>query len=363
MRAIEWVERASGGHQGTVRFIDQTKLPNEEKYVETDDVELLGESIRALRIRGAPAIGIAAGFGLVLAAQNARTMSELRAAFDRASDLLAATRPTAVNLFWSLRRMRSVFENNSSSSSEIVQRALLSEANRMLREDEETCRMIGRHGAALVPQQASILTHCNTGALATGGDGTAQSVITASVSEGKRIRVYIGETRPLLQGARLTCWELVRAGVDVTLITDSTAAFLLKQRKVDLILVGADRIALNGDVANKIGTYNLAVLAEKHRIPLYVAAPTSTIDFDLNSGEAIPIEERDPREVTEIFGTKIAPEGVRVYSPAFDITPHELITAIITEAGILMSPFTDSIPRSGIKTFTKGSGPLKARLP
>ena len=343
MRALEWVPGTPKKSGGRLRFIDQTKLPLEESYIETDRVEAIADALRELSIRGAPAIGIAAAFGLVVATQSAQTNSELRAAFNSAADLLAATRPTAVNLFWSIRRMRRILENKSSGPLDSLKRLLAEEAESMLKENEETCRLIGKHGASLVPEGARILTHCNTGALATGGDGTAQAVITSAARQGKHVVVYADETRPLLQGARLATWELMKAGIDVTLITDNTAAFLMKQKNVDLIVVGADRIALNGDVANKIGTYNLAVLAEKHRIPMYVAAPTSSIDFELVSGDSIPIEERNPKEVTEGFGKRIAPRGVRVYSPAFDVTPHCLITAIVTEAGVIRPPFVRSI--------------------
>jgi len=343
MRAIEWLPGAPGEPWGRVRFIDQSKLPLEEVFIETEELGVITDAIRQLRIRGAPAIGIAAAIGLVLAVRRTRTNDELRTAFDRASSLLAATRPTAVNLFWSLRRMRNTLENSSSSPLESIKRFLSEEAESMMKEDEDTCRRIGQLGASLVAERASILTHCNTGALATGGEGTAQAVITCAASQGKHVLVYVDETRPLLQGARLATWELMKADIDVTLITDNTAAFLMKRKKIDLIVVGADRIAANGDVANKIGTYNLAILAEKHRIPMYVAAPTSSIDFDLASGDSIPIEERDPKEVTEGFGRRIAPHGVRVYSPAFDVTPHQLITAVITEAGILRPPYVQSI--------------------
>lgn len=343
MRAIEWVPGTTSEPRGRVRLIDQIKLPLEEVFIETENVEVLAKAIRELRIRGAPAIGIAVGFGLVLAVQNARTSDELLKAFDRASSLLSSTRPTAANLFYSLQRMRHTLDSCLSKPLGSIKAALIEEAQSILKEDEKTCRRIGEHGASLVPRRAKVLTHCNTGALATGGEGTAQAVITRAASQGKQVTVYVDETRPLLQGARLAAWELMKAGIDVTLITDNTAAFLMQQNKIDLIVVGADRISTNGDVANKVGTYNLAVLAEKHRIPMYVAGPTSSIDFDLVSGDSIPIEERDPREVTEGFGRRIAPAGVRVYSPAFDVTPHELITAIITEFGILRPPYEQSI--------------------
>ena len=258
-------------------------------------------------------------------------------AISSAADELNSTRPTAVNLFWALQRMRKILA--SAVSAESARQLLVDEALKIHREDEEMCRQIGEHGAALIPQTATILTHCNTGALATGGEGTAQSIITTAVRQGKSISVYAAETRPALQGARLTAWELMKQGVDVTLITDSTASFLMKKSRITCVVVGADRIAANGDTANKIGTYNHAVTARYHGVPFYVAAPTSTIDPATPSGDQIPIEERNPREVVEGFGRRTAPEGIKVYSPAFDITTASLITAIVTERGIHHPPF------------------------
>jgi len=326
-------------------MIDQTRLPLEEVYVETNDYLEIAEAIKKLRIRGAPAIGIAAAFGLALGARQFD--DEDRKAFDqyleKVSNDLSSTRPTAVNLSWALRRMKCVLQASPEHSVEQMKALLLDEAKKILAEDIEMCRRIGRHGSELVPDPAGILTHCNTGALATGDFGTAQSVIVTAHERGKKIRVFVDETRPLLQGARLTTWELMKRNIETTLITDNTAAFVMKKGWVDLVVVGADRIASNGDVANKIGTYNLAVLAEKHRIPFYVAAPISSIDFQLSSGEGIPIEERDPGEVTEGFGKRIAPQGVHVYSPAFDVTPHDLVTAIVTEHGISRPPYSKTI--------------------
>jgi len=339
MKSIEWMG-------DRVRMIDQTRLPLEEVYIETADYLEIADAIKKLKIRGAPAIGIAAAFGFALAAHKFKGQDWER--FDRhlkgVAGVLLSTRPTAVNLSWAVNKMRCVLLANSNRAIEEVKVVLLAEAQRTLTEDIETCKRIGEHGSNLVPERAGILTHCNTGALATGDYGTAQSVIVTAHENGKKVRVFVDETRPLLQGARLTTWELMKRNINTTLITDSTAAFVMKKGWVDLVVVGADRIARNGDVANKIGTYNLAVLAEKHRIPFYVAAPISTMDFEISSGEGIPIEEREPSEVTESFGRRIAPEGVHVYSPAFDITPNELVTAIVTEHGIVRPPYNKTIP-------------------
>jgi len=339
MKSIEWIG-------DRVRMIDQTRLPLEEVYIETADYLEIADAIKKLKIRGAPAIGIAAAFGFALAAHQFKGQDWER--FDRhlkgVAGVLLSTRPTAVNLSWAVNKMRCVLLANSNRAIEEVKVVLLAEAQRTLTEDIETCKRIGEHGSNLVPERAGILTHCNTGALATGDYGTAQSVIVTAHENGKKVRVFVDETRPLLQGARLTTWELMKRNINTTLITDSTAAFVMKKGWVDLVVVGADRIARNGDVANKIGTYNLAVLAEKHRIPFYVAAPISTMDFEISSGEGIPIEEREPSEVTESFGRRIAPEGVHVYSPAFDITPNELVTAIVTEHGIVRPPYNKTIP-------------------
>ena len=332
MRSIEWI-----GNQ--VRLIDQTRLPIEEIYIQTADYHRVAEAIRSLKIRGAPAIGIAAAYGVALAAINfsGSDFTLFRKHILVAIDELGSTRPTAVNLSWALKRMTDILDKMDSI--ETVRQSLNEEALKIHREDEEMCKRIGEHGATLVQQNATIITHCNTGALATGGNGTAQSVITTAHRAGKSIKVYASETRPALQGARLTTWELMKCGVDVTLITDNMIGYLMKQKKIDLVLVGADRIAQNGDTANKIGTYNLAVVAKHHGVPLYVAAPSSTIDSSLDTGEQIPIEERSPSEVTEGFGKRIAPKDVKVFSPAFDLTPASLITGIITERGIHSPPF------------------------
>lgn len=332
MKAVDWID-------GKVRFIDQTLLPGEERYVETDDIHVVAEAIRALRIRGAPAIGVAAGLGVVLGLRTSGARVPLATRFDTAVNLLGSTRPTAVNLFNVLNRMRAVFVRTPALEEPEAVRMLECEALAIQREDIEACRNIGEYGAALLPAGTSVLTHCNAGALATAGDGTALSVVTAANREGKILRVYADETRPLFQGARLTAWELVKAGIEVVLITDSTAASVLREGRVQAVVVGADRIAANGDTANKVGTYPLAVLAERHHVPFYVAAPVSTLDPGTARGENIPIEEREASEVTHYAGKRIAPEGVKVYAPAFDVTPHELVTAIITDKGVLRPPF------------------------
>lgn len=338
MRPIDW-------QHGRVRFIDQTRLPLEEVYAETDKVEVLADAIRKLRIRGAPALGITAAFGVVLGANafSGSNRDEFLHHIENVSSLIGSTRPTAVNLFWALRRMHSVVNRNPSRGVGEMQNDLLNEALAIQREEIETCRMIGLHGSGIIPDGCSILTHCNAGALATGDYGTALSALVQAHESGKKIRVYVNETRPLFQGARLTTWELLQCGIDVVLITDSTAAFVMQQGKIDVVIVGADRIVANGDVANKIGTYNVAVLADRHKVPFYVAAPSSTIDASLLSGKEIPIEERDSREVVELFGHRIAPPGVAVYAPAFDVTPYELVGGIITEYGILRPPYHASI--------------------
>lgn len=337
---IKWVN-------GKVRMIDQTKLPQELVYLEIDDVENLGEAIKSLRVRGAPAIGIAGAFGVVLGIQNFK--GEDKAPFFKklkdTADYLLTTRPTAVNLSWAINRMKRVAEKYSDKSITQIKERLLQEALKIWEEDREICRRIGKHGAKLIKDGFNILTHCNTGALATADYGTALGVIFAAKEEGKRVRVFADETRPLLQGARLNVWELMNEGIDVTLICDNTAAFVMQQNKINCVIVGADRIARNGDTANKIGTYNLAVLAEKHTIPFYVAAPFSTIDFNIKNGSEIPIEERAPEEITEGFGKRTAPAGAKVYSPAFDVTPHELITAIITEQGVIEPPFEQNLTK------------------
>jgi len=340
---IEWV----GGVRGHVRFIDQTRLPGELRLVRCRDAGTVYEAIRALRVRGAPAIGIAAAMGVVLAVRSsmARSSRVLARAACRAADHLATARPTAVNLFWALDRMRRTAAESAGLTPARFRKRLLREALTIWEEDRWTCRRIGRNGAALIRDGATVLTHCNAGGLATADYGTALAAVFTAHEQGKRVRVFADETRPLLQGARLTTWELMRAGIDVTLICDSTAAAVMKQGKVDLVLVGADRIASNGDTANKVGTYGLAVLARAHGIPFYVAAPISTFDPALRSGSEIPIEERSGKEITCAFGRRIAPDGVRTYSPAFDVTPARYITAIITEQGLIRRPSATSVRR------------------
>ena len=346
---LEWI----GETDGALRLLDQTLLPCETKSLECRSVEQVVEAIRSLRVRGAPAIGVTAAYGVVLGVREAAIAD--RSKFDERLSVviqqLAASRPTAVNLFWALDRQRKVAERLPTASPQDVVEALLTEARAIEAEDRVMCAAIGRHGAELLTTDDAILTHCNAGALATAGDGTALAVIYAAVADGKQIRVFADETRPLLQGARLTAWELSQRGVPVTLICDSMAATVMRQRKVQAVIVGADRIAANGDTANKIGTYSVACLAKTHGIPFYVAAPSSTFDLSLSNGEQIPIEERSAAEITHGFGRQTAPEGIDVYNPAFDVTPAELITAIITERGIIR-PVTEAAIRA---MLTSGS--------
>ncbi|KPJ52747.1 MAG: methylthioribose-1-phosphate isomerase [Dehalococcoidia bacterium DG_18] len=336
MKAIEWVS-------GKVRIIDQTKLPWEEVFLEISDYREVVAAIKEMRIRGAPAIGIAAAYGLALGAQGIETKSkeEFLAKLVPVSETLSATRPTAVNLFWALERMNRVAKAGESVAQ--IKAALLAEAQMIDAEGEAAERKLSSYGAELIKDGFTILTHCNTGALAA-GYGTALGIIRTAWERGKKIHVFVGETRPLLQGARLTAWELKKYDIPFTLIADTMTGHFLSRGGIDCVIVGADRIASNGDVANKIGTYNLAVLAMENGVPFYVAAPTSTIDISLASGDEIPIEERNAEEVTHIRGVPIAPEGVRVANPAFDITPHRYISAIITERGVIREPYE---PRLG----------------
>lgn len=334
MRTIEWQD-------GKVRLIDQLRLPHEFIILEYTDWHGVADAIKTMKIRGAPAIGAAAAFGLALAAwQNrAKSRPQVLAEFSRAADALAQTRPTAVNLFWAIQRMARVANDPQWKTAQQVIEAVVAEAQRIADEDVETNKRIGANGAVLIQDGANILTHCNTGALAVVDYGTALGVVRAAHEQGKRIHVWVDETRPFLQGARLTAWELQQAGIPCTLITDNMAGHFMSRGKVDIVLLGADRIAANGDVANKIGTYSLAVLAKENGIPFYSVAPTSTIDLSIHDGTEIPIEERDPREVTHFRGTPVAPEGVKAAHPAFDVTPHRYITGIVTEAGIVYPPF------------------------
>jgi len=328
---------------GTVELLDQTRLPRERVVLKIRDPRELARAIRELKVRGAPAIGLAAAYGVVLGVQGAGNLEELERRFREAVAELRRTRPTAVNLFWALERMERVYRENRDRGLEELKGALLAEARKIHEEDIEANRRMGHLGAELLPRGAVVLTHCNAGALATGGYGTALGVIRAAWELKKLRKVLVDETRPLLQGARLTAWELEQEGIPYELVVDGAAGYLLARGEVDAVLVGADRIAANGDVANKIGTYTLAVLAHRHGVPFYVVAPTSTIDPKINTGWEIPIEERDPREVLQLEGVPLAPAGARARNPAFDLTPHELITAIVTERGVLRPPLEGAI--------------------
>jgi methylthioribose-1-phosphate isomerase len=329
-----------GGVDGTLEIIDQTRLPGRLRIVRIGSVKRLWSAIRRLEVRGAPAIGVAAGFGAVLAARRARSndAKRLLGRVLKAIDFLATSRPTARNLFWALERMRRAAETSAHRPARDFRRRLLAEALRILDADRKVCRLLGRHGAKLIPDGARILTHCNAGALATAGSGTALAAVFEAHARGRKLHVFVDETRPLLQGARLTTWELMREGIDCTLVCDSVAAQLMREGRIDMVMTGADRIAANGDAANKIGTYGLSVLARCHGIPFYLVAPVSTFDLSLPSGRRIPIEERPAEEVTCGFGRRTAPAHVRVYSPAFDVTPHRNVTAIVTEKGIIRRP-------------------------
>jgi methylthioribose-1-phosphate isomerase len=328
-------------------MIDQRKLPAKEVYVRCETASEVARAIRNMVIRGAPAIGVAAAMGLALGMKRstASGTKQFATEFFKTCDLLAATRPTAVNLFWSIDRMKRAFADAMARGASVdeLKRTLVDEAARVHDEDVESCRAIGRHGAALVPAAARILTHCNAGALATAGYGTALGVIRGAREAGKDVEVFADETRPFLQGARLTAWELVRDGVPTTVITDSMAGSLMRQGRVDLVVVGADRIAANGDVANKIGTYSLAVLAHEHGVKFYVAAPISTIDLSMLDGDRIPIEERDAREVSHVGSAELAPAGARIWNPSFDVTPARHVSAIVTERGIARPPYEESL--------------------
>jgi methylthioribose-1-phosphate isomerase len=330
-----------------VRFIDQTKLPLEESYVLATSYEQVAEVIVTMIVRGAPAIGVSAAYGVALGAKQTRaiTAQEFALEFDHICALLAGTRPTAVNLFWAIDRMKGLFANLLDSGATLaqVQDRLLAEAHAMYAEDIAACKTMGAFGATLLPEEGGVLTHCNAGALATCGYGTALGVIRSAVEQGKQIHVFADETRPFLQGARLTAWELMADGIPTTVICDNMAASLMKAGKIQAVVVGADRIAANGDTANKIGTYNVAILAKEHGIPFYVAAPWSTIDLATKIGDAIPIEERPQIEVTHHGGKQLTPNGVGICNPAFDVTPAKYITGIITERGVLRAPYTESL--------------------
>ena len=337
-KTLEWTNEG-------VRFLDQTKLPTEESYVTCSTYEEVADVIRKMVVRGAPAIGVAAAMGVALGTRDAEGdhVSELRRNFDQICETMGETRPTAVNLFWAIRRMQSKFEASSDLPVEQIKHILITEAQRMYLEDIAANEAMGRHGATLLPASGGVLTHCNAGALATCGYGTALGVIRAAVESGKKIQVYADETRPFLQGSRLTAWELMRDGIPTTVISDNMAGAMMKQGKIAAVVVGADRIAANGDVANKIGTYTLAILAKEHGIPFYVAAPLSTVDLETPDGSQIPIEQRSSREVTHFAGKLVTPDGVKVENPAFDVTPAKYITAIVTEQGIAKPPYEQSL--------------------
>ncbi len=337
MKPIEWLD-------GAIRLLDQSKLPLEESYIQTADWRVLADAVRTMKVRGAPLIGITAAYAVALAAAefSRSSRSDFRPSLERVLQDLARTRPTAVNLFWALDRMGQVL--HAAEGPEAAPGALLAEALSIHRDDRLRCARISSFGEKLIREGSSVLTHCNAGALATGGDGTALGIIRAAHAKGNIANVFVDETRPLLQGARLTAWELMKEGIPATLITDSTAGALMAAGRIDCILVGADRIAANGDTANKVGTYSLAVLARYHGVPLYVAAPTTTIDPATATGGSIVIEERAAAEVTEVLGRAVAPVGVRVYNPAFDVTPGALITAIVTDEGIRRPPYAFSQP-------------------
>jgi methylthioribose-1-phosphate isomerase len=328
-------------------MVDQRKLPSAEVYVRCKTGNDVAKAIKNMVIRGAPAIGVAAAMGVALEMERSKHTGTRQFAteFQKACDGMAATRPTAVNLFWAIDRMKRCFSEGAlgGESVEQLKSRLKSEAHRIHDEDVASCRAIGAHGATLVPTEACVLTHCNAGALATAGYGTALGVIRGAIEAGKRVKVLADETRPFLQGSRLTAWELVRDGIDTTIITDGMAGALMRDEEVDLVVVGADRIAANGDTANKIGTYTVAVLAKEHGIPFYVAAPWSTVDFAAADGTHIPIEERSAKEVTHLGSSQVAPPGAHIRNPAFDVTPHRYITAIVTDRGIFHAPFTKTL--------------------
>ncbi|HKI26682.1 MAG TPA: S-methyl-5-thioribose-1-phosphate isomerase [Candidatus Sulfotelmatobacter sp.] len=338
IQTLEWTDQG-------VRFLDQTKLPTEETYVVCKTHEQVADVIRNMVVRGAPAIGVAAAMGIALGVSNSKAENpgDLKRDFDQICDVISKTRPTAVNLFWAIRRMQEKFERIRIRPVAQIKQDLIEEARRMHAEDIAANQAMGRHGATLMPSSGGVLTHCNAGALATAGYGTALGVIRAAVEQGKKIQVYADETRPFLQGSRLTAWELMKDGIPTTVISDNMAGAMMKQGKIAAIVVGADRIAANGDVANKIGTYTIAVLAKEHNIPFYVAAPISTVDLACPNGDEIPIEQRNAREVTHIAGKQMVPDGVAVENPAFDVTPAKYVSAIITERGVARAPYADSL--------------------
>jgi methylthioribose-1-phosphate isomerase len=342
---LRWV----GGIDGYLEVIDQRRLPAHFEMLKCETIEQLYDAIKTLAVRGAPAIGVSAAFGICLAMQEAHEpdLAKALCQLKESAEYLATSRPTAANLFWALNRMKASAQKfvteNSNTDLTALRKALLSEASAICNEDKQMCRRIGENGEKFIKTGSSILTHCNAGALATAGQGTALSILYEAHRKGKKFKVYVDETRPLLQGARLTMWELMQAGIDATLICDNMAGSLMKQGKIDAVLTGADRIATNGDAANKIGTYSLSILAKEHNIPFYIAAPTSTFDLSIKTGDDIPIEQRDADEVASFGGVKIAPEGADIYNPAFDVTDAQNITAIITEKCVIDSPNTEKI--------------------
>src|ERR1035437_587566 len=340
IKTVEWSEAG-------VVLIDQTKLPTEEVYVTCRTYEEVATAIKDMIVRGAPAIGVTAAMGIALGVRDSKasTLSELRQAFGSICRAMGETRPTAVNLFWAIRRMQRKFEELSNMPLAVVKKEMVLEAQRMHMEDIAANQAMGRNGAVLMPAEGGVLTHCNAGALATAGYGTALGVIRAAVESGKKIHVYADETRPFLQGSRLTAWELMKDGIPTTVISDNMAGSMMRQGKIGAVIVGADRIAANGDVANKIGTYTVAILAKEHDIPFYVAAPISTVDLATPDGSKIPIEQRNPREITHIAGKQMVPNGVQIENPAFDVTPAKYVAAIITERGIARAPYTESLKK------------------
>jgi methylthioribose-1-phosphate isomerase len=346
IKTVEWTDAG-------VRFIDQTKLPTEETYVTCTTYQQVADAIRTMIVRGAPAIGVTAAMGVALGVRDsqAKDLPELIRDFERISAELASTRPTAVNLFWGIRRMKDKFEQLSPRPIPQIKQELVAEAQRMLVEDIAANQAMGQHGAVLLPASGGILTHCNAGALATCGYGTALGVIRAAVASGKNLHVFADETRPFLQGSRLTAWELMKDNIPTTVISDNMAGAMMRLGKINAVVVGADRIAANGDVANKIGTYTVAVLAKEHDIPFYVAAPFSTVDLETPDGSQIPIEQRSAREVTHMAGKQITPDGVKIENPAFDVTPHRYVSAIITERGVAREPYAESLPALAQETI------------
>jgi methylthioribose-1-phosphate isomerase len=340
IQTLEWTDKG-------VVFIDQTKLPTEEVYVTCATHQQVADVIRNMVVRGAPAIGVSAAMGIALGVKNSKAENgaDLKKDFDEICETIRQTRPTAVNLFWAIRRMQEKFQKIRIRPIPQIKQDLIEESQRMHAEDIAANQAMGRHGATLMPSSGGVLTHCNAGALATAGYGTALGVIRAAVEAGKKIHVYADETRPFLQGSRLTAWELMKDGIPTTVIADNMSGVMMQQGKIGAIVVGADRIAANGDVANKIGTYTVAILAKEHGIPFYVAAPISTVDLATPDGSKIPIEQRNVKEVTHIAGKQMTPDGVEIENPAFDVTPAKYVAAIITERGIARAPYTESLKK------------------